>query len=283
MSETPQGKRFSQIYLSSPELLPDSKRMRHRLGVLIGATPHLSDFANTLSKELGILASSFDAQYSVYWPPFMAKIELRDVLDAVTIRYHSLRPSYYDSDGTDTKKLKATFLADARRIFAEERIRYRIDDAGGVHFTVDSEFERSRIATLSQLGSARYAGVRDSFEKAFVALDTTPPDGKSAIRSIFFAAEGLFRLMYPSAALLNGSEVLKNLKPQIDSLYDGKKPAIYVAQKQLAAFKEWIDGAHFYRHEPGTEEPAQPPLELAIYMIAQGAAHIRWLTHIDRQ
>jgi hypothetical protein len=146
---------------------------------------------------------------------------------------------------------------------------------------VDSEFERSRIATLSQLGQARYSGVRELFEKAFAAMDSTPPDGKGAIRNVFFAAENLFRLMYPSSAQLSTSEVLKQLKPKIDAMYHDQKPAIYVAQKQLSAFKEWIDGAHFYRHEPGTEEPAQPPIDLAIYMVSQGSAHIRWLARID--
>ncbi len=112
-------------------------------------------------------------------------------------------------------------------------------------------------------------------------MDSTPPDGKAGIRAMFFSAEGLFRLMNPNSPQLNSAEVIKRLKPQVDALYADQKPAIHVAQKQISAFKEWIDGAHFYRHEPGTEEPAQPPIDLAIYMISQGAAYIRWLIQLD--
>jgi len=53
------------------------------------------------------------------------------------------------------------------------------------------------------------------------------------------------------------------------------------ANKQLRAFLEWIDAAHFYRYEPGTDEPAQPPLELAIELVSIGAAFIRRLARLD--
>jgi hypothetical protein len=280
VADTPTGQRFSHTYLSSPELLPDGERMRRRIGHLYGQF-RLDDFGAILASELGVFVDTRNSSYDSYWPPFLAKAELRDVLDSITIRYKNLKTGQYDDTGNATRKVKAKFLAEARRIFAEERIRYRIDDEGGVHFTVDGEFERSRIATLSELGKSRYSGVRELFEAAFTALDSTPPDGKSAIRNVFFATESLFRLIYKSAPQLNAGEVLKHLKPAIDTIYDDQKPAIYVAQKQLSALQDWIDGAHFYRHEPGTEDPAQPPLDLAIYMVSQGAAHIRWLAKID--
>jgi len=44
---------------------------------------------------------------------------------------------------------------------------------------------------------------------------------------------------------------------------------------------DWIEAAHFYRHEPGMEEPAQPPLELAIELVSVGAAFIRRLAGLD--
>jgi hypothetical protein len=280
MTDIPSGHRFSHTYLRSPELLPDSVRMRRRLGHLFGQF-YLGDFGGTLAAELGVHVETPHCERDYYWPPFLEKAELRDVLDAITVRYKRLALHYYDASGEALAEAKKKFLAEARRIFAEERIRYRIDDAGGVHFTVDAEFERSRVSTLTRLGQARYAGVRELFEAAYVSMDSNPPDGKAGIRNIFFAAEGLFRLMHPAAPQLNAGEIQKYLKPKVDSLFDGQKPAVYVAHKQVAAFKEWIDGAHFYRHEPGTEEPAQPPIDLAIYMISQGAAHIRWLAQLD--
>jgi hypothetical protein len=250
--------------------------MRRRLGHLY-AQFRLDGFGDVIARELGVPIDSSDSRYGFYWPPFLAKAELRDVLDSITIRYDNLRVGHYDETGVDTRNAKAKFLTEARRIFAEEKVRYRIDDQGGVHFTVDGEFERSRVATLSELGQSRYSGVRELFESAFTAMDSTP----AAIRAIFFAVESLFRLMFPNSAQLNSGEVTKQLKPRIDAIYADQKPAVYVAQKQLAALQDWIDGAHFYRHEPGTEDPAQPPLDLAIYMVSQGAAHIRWLARLD--
>jgi hypothetical protein len=282
MADITKGQRFSQTYLASPDLLPDSPRLRRRLGHLYGNYP-LGNFGAICAVELGIAIDLSASERAYYWPPFLEKVDLRDVLDSVTLRYRNMGAGVYDPRGEATKEMKQKFLADTRRIFTEERVRYRIDDQGGVHFTIDSEFESSRIATVSRLGQARYQGVRELFETAFTALDSQPPDGKAAIRNVFFAAESLFRLMHPTSTQLNSGEVAKQLKPRIDDMFDGQKPAIYVAQKQLSALQDWIDGAHFYRHEPGTEEPAQPPLDLAIYMVSQGAAHIRWLARVDGQ
>ncbi|KQQ73648.1 hypothetical protein ASF70_07500 [Rhizobium sp. Leaf321] len=54
-----------------------------------------------------------------------------------------------------------------------------------------------------------------------------------------------------------------------------------VASKQLKALKDWIDGSHFYRHEPGSEEPNQPLLDKAILMVSKACACLRWLRGFD--
>jgi hypothetical protein len=41
-----------------------------------------------------------------------------------------------------------SWLSGCRRIFSEERLRYVINDAGGVRFSVDAEFEMSVPAVL---------------------------------------------------------------------------------------------------------------------------------------
>jgi hypothetical protein len=47
------------------------------------------------------------------------------------------------------------------------------------------------------------------------------------------------------------------------------------------AFRDWVDAAHFYRHEAGREAVAQPPLSLAILLISAGASFLRWLAEFD--
>ena len=264
--ERPVGQRFSSTYLLQPDLLSDSVRMRRRMGALIykeygSVVQHMND-------ELGTSLPMRASATSEYWPPAMSQIELRDVLDAVTLLYK--------------KNPRQGFLAEVRRIFSEEQVSYSVDPHGGVHFAVDAEFANSRAAGIHALSRDRYSGVRQQFKAAYGALDKIPADGKLAIRSIFHANEGLFRLMFPDAHQLNSTEVNKYLKPVLDRKYATEaQPAGRVAHKQVAQYQNWIDAAHFYRHEPGTEDAAQPPQEIAIQTVSSGASWIRWLITFD--
>lgn len=274
--DEPVGQRFSQVYLRRSDLLKDSKRMRRRLAALYTQYEHLALLGVTMESELGIEVGG-RAQYASFWPTFLDSIDVRDILDSITLRYLTI----VDYQSRPDQRTRGAYLASVRRILSEEQVGYRVDDEAGVHFLVDVEFERVRQSAIAGLGEARYTGVRASFDAAFTALDGTPPDGKLALRSAFFAVEGLFRLMFPTAPQLSAAELQRHLKPRLDDVFAGQKPAIHVAHKQLAALSDWVDAAHFYRHEPGTEEPAQPPLELAIYQVTQAGAHIRWLIGLD--
>jgi len=111
------------------------------------------------------------------------------------------------------------------------------------------------------------------------ALAQAPPDGKAAIRAVFSAAENLFKLITSKDRL--GAREAEDLRPIIDKLYAADATARNSASKMLASLKDWIDAAHFYRHEPGTEDVAQPPLALAVYLVGTGASHLRWLAELD--
>jgi hypothetical protein len=63
--------------------------------------------------------------------------------------------------------------------------------------------------------------------------------------------------------------------------YAGDAVALRAAMKQLASFKDWVDASHNYRHEQGSEEPVQPPIDLAVLAVSNGAAYIRWLVALD--
>lgn len=267
-SNPPQGQRFSHVYISHPELLADSTRMRRRLGLLFHRFGPRSLYS-IFNQELGTALSSAGSANDYYWAPVMERMELRDVLDGVTIVVRRAEK-------------KSEFLNEVRRVFSEEKVRYSVDAQGGVHFAVDVEFEQVRVAALSRLSSSRYQSVRQHFEAAYQALDGVPPDPKAALRSMFFAVEGLFRLMFGSAHQLSSGEISKHLKPRLEVEYGGQKPAIYVAHKQLAQLSDWVDGAHFYRHEPGTEEPAQPPIDMAVHYVSTGASWLRWLAQLDK-
>ena len=149
-----------------------------------------------------------------------------------------------------------------------------------MHFYFDEEFARNQAATIAALNDSRYTNALHSFEGALTALSQVPPDGKAAIRSIFAALEGLFRLIFPGSPRLTAKET-ETLKPLIQKLHRADATALGASNKMLNAFKEWIDAAHFYRHEPGKEDAAQPPLTLAVYVCSVGASHLRWLAELD--
>lgn len=276
MTQPQSGLRFSLNYISHPELLPDSQRMRRRLGLLFFSQCEGDRLRDRLIKELGVDLSNMGCRYEHYWPNAMIALELRDVLDTVTIVHDYLRNDIYSGPEEPTD-----FLRDVRRIFQEERVRYTVDEQGGVHLAVDAAFEQVRISSVQALNSSRYEAVRASLEGAYSALDQLPPDGKTALRQVFFANESLFRLIFPKAHQLGKGEMQKHLKPAVDRKYSELTPAIHAAQKQLSQYTEWVSGAHFYRHEPGSEEPSQPPIEMAIHYVTSGTAWLRWLQKFD--
>jgi hypothetical protein len=242
---------------------------------VVGGIVKYLDVRAILQSELGVGLKSVGSATANYWPPvFASELELRDVLDAVTLIFRALRAS---GGGHDE------FRQEVRRIFEEEQVSYVVDDEGGVHLKVDQEFGRSRVSAIRALAPARYAAVRRAYEEAHSALDAHPPDGKQAIRLTFSAVECLFRLMYSDAHRLSGSDVDKYLKPAIDQQFAKERIARQAAHKLAASLKDWIDAAHFYRHEPGAEDPAQPPFQLTVLIVSQGAAFLRWLADLDGQ
>jgi hypothetical protein len=159
-------------------------------------------------------------------------------------------------------------------------VHYDVDDQGGVPFYLDEEFARNRAATIAALQSARYANVLHSFEGGLVDLSQVPPDGKGAIRATFAAVEGLFRLIFPNQPRL-GAKESDVIGPLLQAAHAGDNVAHRASGTVLNSFKEWVDAAHFYRHEQGKEGVAQPPLTLAVYLTSTGASHLRWLAELD--
>lgn len=243
--------------------------MRRRLGSLAFRF-RPKDLVELLNRELGTNISYVSFQYEFKWTDEYVSLDLRDVLDSITIIAQGLGQS------------KSAFLAEAARIFNEEQVRYKIDDLGGVHFFVDHAFEAVRSSAIMSLAASRYNGVRQQLEAAYNSLDHVPFNGKLALRCIFSSNEALFRLIFPSAPLLGSSEIRKYLKPLLDLRYQDQKPALFFAQKQLNEYTAWVEGLHFYRHESGSEEPVQPPRELAIQSITSGTAWLRWLQAFDQ-
>lgn len=268
--------RFSLIYNPRGEPGADSDRMRRRLFGLFRQVED-RDLGNVIERECGVQVPFGRGVEGIYyrWENFFMEAERRDLLDAISLHYRLLirkqRQAY-----------AATWLREVRRIFNEENIHYRVDDDGIVHLLIDEEFEGARLASIAALQGPRYANVLANFERVAPALDRDPPDGKDAIRATFLASEALFRLMFGDANILGTGEMDRFLRPFLDRRYAGQAPALQASMKLFNSFREWVIGAHNYRHEHGHENVVQPPLELAVAYVATGAALIRWLAELDR-
>ena len=250
--------------------------MRRRLAELLNDFPELEDVGHTLPRKLGI-----DPRRRGYvnWPEFCAECELQDLLDTITLAYRHAAETG-EAKGYPSRRHPQSFCTEAGQIFKEENVHYRVDARGGVHFRYDAEFEHSRAATITALQGSRYRATLALFEGAMAALVKVPPDGKTAIRDTFGAAEILFKLTFPNSPRLTAGEADK-LEPLLQRLYATDKVAISAACKLLSAFKDWVDASHIYRHEAGREEPVQPPLPLALHMVSVGASSVRWLAELD--
>jgi hypothetical protein len=266
--------RYSQLYIDQPNPLPDSARARHRVSKLLekvtNSREHAYHLGEFLEAELGI---SINVANHTHWERFCAKAAIRDFLDAIT-----LTDTYLHRSGLNV----AFWRSGVRRIFVEEHLSYEIDDNCTVHPFVDKEFQRNRHAAVACLQDPRYANSLTAFERISDELSSQPPNGKDAWRAIFAAVEGLFRLMFASAHQLNSDAVETNLTPLVRKLYGADIIAVRAATKQIASLKDWVDASHNYRHEPGSEEPVQPPIDLAILAIANGTSFLRWLIGLDQ-
>lgn len=267
------GVRFSQNYLKSEPTLNDSTRARRRLFVLFDVIHRRSeDYVTPLVGKTGTKVPSH--AYGPSWATFFETAKLRDVLDAVTVFWTRFN-SGSRSDGE-------RWLKGVREVFSEESLGYRVDDLGGVHLLVDQEFQRDRSSTLLGLGASRFAAAQAAFDACHGALDKSPPSTTDAVRGIFDALENVFKLIAGGkAARLGASEIDQYLAPIIARRYDG--PALNYANRLLASFKDWTNGAHQYRHAPGTEQPSPPPLDLTVLAVSTGTNFLRWLLELDTE
>jgi len=269
------GERFSALYMRPTGWAPDSDRARHRVGALFRETV----FSNrtvplaAFVRELGLTVPD-GGKRSSDWHEFVRECKTQDFLDAVSLIYRYL---YWQiGDGT------ANWWRDVvRQIFAEEHLAYKIDEVGGVHPAVDQEFATNKASMLAGLHSDRHRNVHNLITSASNHLSAEPPNYKQAWRATFAALEAMFELMFPYVRF-TGDEIDRRLRPIIERAYEGDAAAQSAALRMLGALREWVEASRNCRHQPGAVvDPAQPPADMAILAISQGAAFLRWPAGLD--
>lgn len=290
MSEPETGKRYSHLYINRGEPAKDSPKARYRLGLLAEAEfPEATtsqkqrgyDFKKKLTdliqQEVGVQFRTTQGGYTYQsWTLFFKKISLLELLDTITV----IISPHYSNKFSDEKLHR--FRDEAKRIFHEENLAFTIDDQGGVHPLVDTAFTQTTNAAIASLAGSRYKATLQRIEEIDGHLLQEPPNYVAAIRSIFGACENLFKLMY-GGSRLDAKSVAAKLAAAQQRLYEGHPTMLASSAKLLNGFKEWIDAAHFYRHEEGRTEPGQPESELALLLISEGLSYVRWLAIIDQK
>ncbi|MGC9420150.1 MAG: hypothetical protein ACP5EN_14400 [Rhodovulum sp.] len=291
MSDKKIGKRFSHVYIVRGEPEKDSKKARFRLAKLAEkscpsakTTRHGSSIdynkraQESIENELGVKFGTRSTSGTLVrsWEWYFNKVAVTEMLDTITVVAASLHSEYSKDDR------RGRFLAEARRILKEENLAYEIDEIGGVHPLVDATFSAAMESAISGMDNPRYAASAECVNRIDGYLLQDPQDFIGAIRAVFGACENTFKLMY-GVPRLDARTAGERIGGDQQRLYTEHPTLQAASAKTLEAFKQWVNAAHFYRHEQGVEEPNQPAPEVAILLVSQGLSFVRWLTALDQR
>jgi hypothetical protein len=268
MSDQPvEGAPFRRNYIRPDKKLSDSIRARRRIyQIAVGFTdtPRY-DFVNLVENELGVPFPGYGGHdHEKFW----TESEVPDFLSAITFLYHVSR--------TQPKT-----LSELRRVISEEHLHYRVDDRGGVHYQVDEQFERNIHAAIEGLGSQKYDAARHALEQAVNAMNGPSPSGKTLIRGVFEAVESAFLVRIQPAPtnvnILNEPNVVKYLRPILETRYAGVPEASDKLDRVLEIHKSWVRAAHPFRHGVPFDQIHEAPLDYAVLLADQGMAFLRYI------
>lgn len=144
--DVPVGRRFSHVYLGRGEPTQDSVRFRRRLSAFFHEKSALrgrkDQIVAVIHREVGVDIKW--REYSGYdFRAFFDQAEIRDVLDSITLIWKVLVSKGAKDPASEWRRF-------VQRAINEENLGYRLDRKAGVHYLVDEEFERNRLATVQQ-------------------------------------------------------------------------------------------------------------------------------------
>jgi len=286
----PKGMQYRELYEVQQDRTLDSEFFRMRLAALLDSKDeefalrqmHLQDL---FTRSMGV-PKAFSLQEMIMKAPRGRLLSFLTVLHAALVRQAEDAPTGYHGNAYFAgiaRAAPAKFRSAIATLFHEERMAYEIDDKGGVHASIDAEFQRNRQAAIHSLLPARYTNVRSGLEAAFQRLAIEHFDTKAAVRDIFDAAESLFKMIVaPRNPNLSEGSVKDDLKPVINRAFAREDAATQqAAARSLSSFGKWADACHPYRHGVNSETIVAPPADLTILLLSQGAGFVRWLAKID--
>lgn len=271
--------KFSKFYFSPQEYVTDNNKMRIRLGSYIHSLSYRSKIGNyslaeKVKQGVGIIIPGYTSvsnNYVYNFEQLLATAEIIDLLDILSVVYTVL------NEGSE----KSALINFVNECFIEEGLAYEMNFHGEVRFRPDQEFERNRIFTLRSLTGGDLNAAIDAFNSAFNEFQTDIKKSKSALRYIFEANEIVFkklvkpqhdcsRLTSKNIDLVQ-NHILNDIMCHLD------ETAKNASTKLLESYKKWVDAMHPYRHGQDVEAYDNPPVDLAILALSNGASYLRWL------
>ncbi len=96
--------------------------------------------------------------------------------------------------------------------------------------------------------------------QAMAALSGSSIDGKQAVRSVFNAAECVFKLMNPRSTKLTSAEAVRLLQATSQVIYASNPTAQRAANKMIHSFADWADVATIIVTRKGWRSRRNPRL-----------------------
>lgn len=275
MAERPLGRRFSHVYLERGDPVEDSEVIRNRISEFFYARfiGRAEDILEHLLAEIGL--------------PIPGRLEasrVRDFLKAAPVYAFfdactEISQFLLQSREYSRQREASDWIAFLQRVFTEENSRFEVDAEGGIHPRVDAAFRDLEVAAVRDLEKPRYATALAHFEEALAAFDEQLAGTGRAIREMHLAVEDVFKLVCPNASRLEPNSIDKDLKPLIARRLSG--PELAATNLMLKGFGLVASAAHQYRHAQGAQA-APASVELAVAMMTNGIAFLRWLIAFDQ-
>ncbi len=274
--------KFSQFYLSPQEFVTDSQKMRVRTGNYIHSISFESHSGNyALAQHIAINIGvevpgyySVSNQYFYDFKKFILEIDVVNLLDCLTAIFNFLKIDF-----------KAKWKNFVNECFTEEGIAYIMNDNGGLRFRPDEEFEKNRILTLKDLSASEYAAVITAFNAAYNDFQTDINKSKSALRYMFEANEILFKkLAKPKFSFdqLNRTNLVKMKDYVLGAMNQSDSTAKLAGNKFFESYMDWVDAIHPYRHGQDVASYNNPPIDITILALSNGASYLRWFASMAK-
>lgn len=277
-SGRPVGQLFTTVYRDRGEARHDDPKFRVQLNHALWEIFSKEFFAlgRYLGGHAGVTVPNSEGTMGFYYrfDDYLNECPLDELLDFLTHVVHFAEAKGMRSYGY-------TWIDRVRAALDTHNMAYEMDKLGGMHHKVDAAFARSQELTLTCLADARFEAARANTEAAFDCLTAIHQSAKMAVVNIFMAAESVFKLVLGKGVSLTSASVGKEFRSLVQARISGCDQATSQSFNALvSSFADWVDACHPYRHGQKDPNLVEPPMDLAILLVTQGADLIRWLVSL---